>query len=321
MQLSAPFQLDGHTITLIDSPGFDDTIRSDTDVLKQIATFLSEYYEKGMMLTGVIYMYSISDRRMTGVSRRNFNMFRQLCGDSTLKNVAIVTNMWEELTDRTIGENREAELRDKELFFKPVLEKGAVLLRHEGTLESGQLVLQYLIENSPQALKIQRELVDEHLHISETAASTTLSSEIMEQAEKHRQELREVQEEMRAAIKAKDEQTSRELEVESRKLQNEVTRLQNESTKLATEFKAMQEKASAEYASQMQALQTQFRLTSIDASQERQTLQKQMNDLREQCIVARPQRGQEEGASTRYFNSWGFGRLRYDFKISESSST
>jgi hypothetical protein len=35
------FNLDGHRVVLIDTPGFDDTTRSDTDVLKMIAAYLA----------------------------------------------------------------------------------------------------------------------------------------------------------------------------------------------------------------------------------------------------------------------------------------
>ncbi|TFY83407.1 hypothetical protein EWM64_g598 [Hericium alpestre] len=316
VQLAPPFEFDGHRITLIDTPGFDDTNKSDTDILKLIALFLSTSYEQGMKLTGVIYMHRISDVRMGGVSRRNFSMFRQLCGDSTLKNVVIVTNMWGQV-EREVGEEREAELRDNEIFFRPVLEKGAQLLRHENTRESGQTIMQYLLENRPEALRIQRELVDQHLDISETAAGETLSRELMEQARKHRQELKLLQEEMQAAIKAKDEETRKELEQESQRLQREMSRLQNESTRLATEYKeekarmeiAMKEMqaqaardaeaAMAEHTHQMKALQDQLQRTANDAYAERQALQNQMNRLQQQYDEARASSDQGGGIFTR----------------------
>jgi predicted GTPase len=40
VQMAVPFEIDGRSITLIDTPGFDDTTRSDTDILKMIAGFL-----------------------------------------------------------------------------------------------------------------------------------------------------------------------------------------------------------------------------------------------------------------------------------------
>ena len=42
IQESEEFILDGRRVVLVDTPGFDDTHKSDTDVLKTIAAFLGE---------------------------------------------------------------------------------------------------------------------------------------------------------------------------------------------------------------------------------------------------------------------------------------
>ena len=41
VQVAGSFVLDRRRVVLIDTPGFDDTMRSDTDVLKMIAAFLA----------------------------------------------------------------------------------------------------------------------------------------------------------------------------------------------------------------------------------------------------------------------------------------
>ena len=41
VQLADTFTLDGQPVILIDTPGFDDTNKSDTDILKLIAAFLA----------------------------------------------------------------------------------------------------------------------------------------------------------------------------------------------------------------------------------------------------------------------------------------
>jgi len=41
VQLSNEFTLNGRRVVLIDTPGFDDTTKSDTVILKNIATFLA----------------------------------------------------------------------------------------------------------------------------------------------------------------------------------------------------------------------------------------------------------------------------------------
>ena len=41
VKLADKFALDGSSVTLIDTPGFDDTSLSDTDILEMIAAFLA----------------------------------------------------------------------------------------------------------------------------------------------------------------------------------------------------------------------------------------------------------------------------------------
>ena len=38
--MSSPFNFRGRTVVLIDTPGFDDTSKTDTDILRLIASFL-----------------------------------------------------------------------------------------------------------------------------------------------------------------------------------------------------------------------------------------------------------------------------------------
>jgi predicted GTPase len=42
VQATKPFKLNGREVTLIDTPGFDDTSRSDTDILAMIGAYLSQ---------------------------------------------------------------------------------------------------------------------------------------------------------------------------------------------------------------------------------------------------------------------------------------
>ncbi|KAJ3498496.1 hypothetical protein NLJ89_g10213 [Agrocybe chaxingu] len=109
VQVAEAFELGGRTVTLIDTPGFDDTTKSDADILRMIGLFLATTYQQGKKLAGVIYIHRISDFRMGGISTRNFKMFHELCGDSTLKNVVILTNMWGEVS-REVGEARDTDI-------------------------------------------------------------------------------------------------------------------------------------------------------------------------------------------------------------------
>lgn len=196
-------------------------------------------YEHGAKLAGIIYMHRISDFRMGGTNRRNFKMFRELCGESTLRNVLVVTNMWSQVA-LDLGEMREKELEDN--FFKPVLAKGARMLRHEGTQESSHRILRYLIHNQPATLLIQEELVNEHKNIVETSAGSELTRVLSEQRERHEEVVAQLRRDMEAAIRDKDHETKEELKEEIRSKHELILKLQGEKERLETEFKAAKEK-------------------------------------------------------------------------------
>ena len=268
------FTLDGKRVILIDTPGFDDTSKSDADVLKMIAAFLAatsvhtglrrfsisrtelfNRYEKGFKLSGVIYIHRISDKRFTGIAGRNFNMFRELCGDEALKNVVLVTNMWGEVSPED-GQDRENELSSD--FFKPVLDKGARMTRHHNTTESAHGVVRGFIENDPVALQIQRELVDEHKDIIDTAAGEVVNRELNEQMRRHQDELRKVQEEMEQALNEKDEEARQELEEDGRKMQEQLDKMKKDSDEMASKFAAEKERMGAKMKEMEQKMERQL---------------------------------------------------------------
>ena len=188
------------------------------------------------MLAGVLYFHRISDLRMGGTQTRNFRMFRSLCGEGALGNVVIVTNMWSGV-EPEVGDAREAELMGEDIFFKPVLEKGARMARHDDTVPSAEAIIRLLVNNQPLPLQIQTELVDERKDIVETRAGQELNRELNGQIEKHQKEIRVITEEMEQAAKDKDEETRNELEFETRRMQEEIRRFENEAKRLASDYR------------------------------------------------------------------------------------
>jgi len=231
VQLGGDFDLDGRYVVLIDTPGFDDTTTSDTDILKMIAAFLATSYEQGLTLAGVLYFHRISDFKMGGISTRNFRMFRRLCGEDAFKNVIIVTNMWGEVQPE-VGDAREAELKKDDDFFRPALKKGARMARHENTPSSAHKIIRLVLDNHPLPLRIQTELVTEHKDISQTCAGEELDRELSAQVKKHQEEMRQLREEMEQAIKDRDAEIRRELEAERVKMQKKIEKLEKDINNL-----------------------------------------------------------------------------------------
>ena len=143
-------------------------------------------------MSGVIYLHRISDVRMSGMSVKNFRIFRKLCGEDTLKNVVIATNRWEDVA-LNVGEAREKELMEKEDFFKPAIDKGAQIHRHYNTPGSATAILGALIGNQPLPLLIQTEMINEGKSLLATAAGGDLHHELQEEMRRYKEEMQRMQ--------------------------------------------------------------------------------------------------------------------------------
>jgi hypothetical protein len=110
----------GQHVHLIDTPGFDDTNRSDIDTLKTIASYLSASFANGVRLSGIVYLHRISDNRVAGSGMRNLRMFKQLSGSSAWPNTVIGTTMWG-ADEYAKGIERERELSNEPNYFGDIL--------------------------------------------------------------------------------------------------------------------------------------------------------------------------------------------------------
>jgi hypothetical protein len=98
-------EVGNYKIKLVDTPGFDDTDRIDTEILTLIADCFQGSYEDRVFLSGIIYLHRISDVRMSGSSTKNLRLFRKLCGSDNMTSVTLVTTMWDKV-EEGMGEIR-----------------------------------------------------------------------------------------------------------------------------------------------------------------------------------------------------------------------
>jgi hypothetical protein len=171
---------------LIDTPGFDDTAQSDTEVLRGIASFLCRLYENGRRLTGLIYLHRITDPRMGGSAVKTLEIFQKLCGWETFPSIVLVSTMWQTLGSdaeaQRIGLDRERTLKESEKFWGAMLNSGSLVERHNGDVESAYNIIRLLVSGTKGShqkpvLDIQREMVDKRMALDETAAGKYLQSE------------------------------------------------------------------------------------------------------------------------------------------------
>jgi ElaB/YqjD/DUF883 family membrane-anchored ribosome-binding protein len=159
-------------------------------------------------------------------------VFRKLCGDQTLKNVVIMTNMWGNVS-LEVGEARERQLST--VFFKPAIDKGAQSLRHTRTVESAHSVIRAILENNPLALQIQEELVDKHMEFPRTAAGEEIRRGLNEHSEKLEDKIREMQSELQDAER-REREAREELEEEISTLRARLDSVRSEAMQLGVRY-------------------------------------------------------------------------------------
>jgi hypothetical protein len=202
------------TAYLIDTPGFDDTNRSDTQVLEAIATWLGESYKNNILLHGIIYLHRITDIRMQGSAKRNLLLFRELCGQDALRKVILATTMWDKVpTEEAI--TREKQLIDIPEYWGWMLQKGSSCHRHNNTVTSAMDIIHLLAKHTtPIATKLQKQLVDDGLQLGQTSAGQELQSELNKEREKWASECRDIEKKMKAALEKSDREAQEALEEE-----------------------------------------------------------------------------------------------------------
>ena len=189
-------------ITLVDTPGFNDTTKSDTEVLTDICAWMSSNYKKGKLLSGIIYLHRISDVRMDGSSNKYVKIFQRLCGPDALPNVLLTTTQWSNV-DQAQGEKREGELRGGD-FWGGLITGGATVARFMGTRESGLELIHKLMGNTPKPLDIQDQMIEKNMAIAETEAGKFMNGELASLHKKYQKELGEIKSEIKKAIKDQD---------------------------------------------------------------------------------------------------------------------
>ncbi|KFZ01546.1 hypothetical protein V500_00723 [Pseudogymnoascus sp. VKM F-4518 (FW-2643)] len=205
------YKYNDKTIHLIDTPGFDDTFKPDIEVLQTAAIWLSEAYQKDLLLTGIIYLHRISDARMGGTARKDLTMFKKLCGEDSFSNVVLATTHWEKVS-AVDGERREAELESSTEFYGTMVRRGSKMMRHMDNAASAKAIVAYLInKQKTTVLNIQREMAEDGICLKETEAGRVLQSDIIRRTEQLDKKLKDTEEQMNKAIQEKNDALVKEL--------------------------------------------------------------------------------------------------------------
>lgn len=110
-------------------------------------------HEQHVTLHGILYFYSITDNTTGGLAKRNLDIFKKLVGEDTLRNVIVVTTMWD-CVSKEVGNARIAEMGAQERLFKPALDNGAISVPYDRSTEGAQLLIRMILMNRNQKASV-----------------------------------------------------------------------------------------------------------------------------------------------------------------------
>jgi hypothetical protein len=263
VEATTPLELDGRQVVLLDTPAFDHTRKSEIEILRIIALELEakyvpfpvynglykhslsfERYRQGIKLHGIIYLHRITDVRVTDALKHDFLVLRKLCGNKGIRNVAIVTSMWNEVKAKD-GRRRVGDLELTSDFFAPAIEEGARLMHHTGGT-TVHAIIRSMLRNHPEALAIQEELVDKNMNIDQTSAGKEIDRWIAARIERYERQEDEIWEYSEKARRDGDEVTRSELLKEVKKIRAETSKLDKERKGQVAEYKRHQQQLGGE---------------------------------------------------------------------------
>ncbi|KAF5357181.1 hypothetical protein D9756_006603 [Leucocoprinus leucothites] len=191
-----PFPKDTRrSIVFVDTPGFDDSGRTDFEILESINEWLKKTYKRGIKLSGIIYLHRITSNRIGSAPYKNLRMFGELCGDVAMSRVILVTTFWERGDASRVGESRVQQLRDN--YWKPLIDRGSSIdALKKANSEEAWRVVRPLVDkrlNARREVLLQEETVDRHIALNETQAGKALYTDLqrtLAEKKKHLESLR-----------------------------------------------------------------------------------------------------------------------------------
>lgn len=202
--------LDQAEFDLIDTPGFNDTFRSEQDILNELAEWLSSTYAAGAKLTGIVYLHPIYAARLEGSARLNLCAFRKLCGMHAFEHITLCTTFWDTVSEAE-GAQRESELCATSEFWGDMISRGAHYERIQNYPSSGRLLLR-MAERQPVTLTIQKEIVDAKKNLLETEAGQALRDGAAELEQQMQQQIAERKQQLASLQAQKQRQREQQAE-------------------------------------------------------------------------------------------------------------
>ncbi|KIV87795.1 hypothetical protein PV11_03317 [Exophiala sideris] len=293
------FYYQGRRIFLVDTPGFDDHARSDSEILKDVAFWMAAAYSKDTKLAGILYLHRISDVKMQDSALRNLRMFKQLCGEKNLKSVLLVTTHWTHKdgggVPEDLGKQRTDELVQTHEFWGGMIQRGSRVVRHDNTKDSAVAIISILIEDQARVvLDIQDQLINQKRSLYDTDAAKALQSELIAERKKFQEDLSRLKEDMEEARRENDVKWQQEIRKDRMDFEKKISETYAETEALKTDLKRIAAEKEAQYQHAMAEMARERERHHLNVEQMNQNLKDLQTKQAEQAEKHRQQQEQAE---------------------------
>jgi hypothetical protein len=260
------FQHQGRRITIVDTPGFDDSKVSDREILIHLLEWLQSEMNQGRKLNGILYLHRIDAPRMQGSSLKNFGMFKQLCGEDFYKNIFLGTTCWDKLEDIATGERRELELKEKGGFWYGLIQRGSEIVRIPWDAEEARNLVLRIASQDPSLLESQREVAKLGGQLEKLSIVRDAEADLERIRIQHLKEQKEQQERLAQAAAIREKRMKEEREREKNRQREQLRQQEAERQRLLRVEKEKREKRDRE----MKQYQERMRREALEEERRRQ---------------------------------------------------
>ncbi|KAI9824185.1 MAG: hypothetical protein M1819_000896 [Sarea resinae] len=249
------FERNGHTVHLIDTPGFDGSTTSDALLLEDIAACLNQAYTYGVQVSGIIYLHAINSPRAQGSAKKALRIVKKICGEDAYSVVLLGSTMWNK-EDFAIAKRREEELINSRELWGDMIAAGSKSFKFYNDRASALIACDYIIQHGQKkTLALQHQMVNEHKSLNETEAGIEMQGEVLSLQALCKSNLAEARREARRAAKMKNKELASALDASKEDLSLQLYNSERALTMMHGDVEALHARSEAALKEELERLE------------------------------------------------------------------
>ncbi|KAK9775065.1 putative G domain-containing protein [Seiridium cardinale] len=250
------FERNGHTVHLIDTPGFDGSTTSDALLLEDIAACLNQAYTHGVQVSGIIYLHAINSPRAQGSAKKALRIVKKICGEDAYPVILLGSTMWNK-EDFGVAKRREEELINNRELWGDMIAAGSKSFKFYNDRASALVACDYIIQQGQKkTLALQHQMVNEHKSLNETEAGIEMHGEVLGLQALCKSNLAEARREARRAARLKNQELASALDASKEDLRLQLYNSEKALTMMYGDVEALHARSEAALKEELERLES-----------------------------------------------------------------